>query len=289
MTEIRMGSFGTPTSCRSSILYSTISNVTTNEMSNKLTHEKDVAANYTNHHVDGSLERVPQRRIEGGNIIPVKTEREESKTFVTRGTTEEIGEDEIVLVSQAEDGNTGEDNENVFRKEFPDEHANEDNVPNTHAVFGLCLVAVNSFKKSGDGQSHGPKHLCWVDDDVAEETSNTETEELRGQDDENTSCLAGVTTVEQFLCSQCFSGESTDSGSRSHNGNGSMFLLVERVRVEVTKNALARDRNGHGISENVCNDSQEDQRHENGLGLEIEDFLEDRRKDRKTHTCTNKS
>lgn len=54
-----------------------------------------------------------------------------------------------------------------------------------------------------------------------------------------------------------------------------MLFGIERVRIEVFEGSDARDGIGQEFSEDVGNNAEEDDRHEDGLGLEVEDFLQD--------------
>ena len=52
-----------------------------------------------------------------------------------------------------------------------------------------------------------------------------------------------------------------------------MLLLVEWARIEIAKDSFAWNGEGHEFAEDVGDDSQEHHRHEDGLGLEVEDLL----------------
>lgn len=61
------------------------------------------------------------------------------------------------------------------------------------------------FQKRGDGQIHGPEHVGRVDENLAKQSSQAKTNELRGDDNEDSGCLVGIASIEQFLGGQCFS------------------------------------------------------------------------------------
>jgi hypothetical protein len=58
--------------------------------------------------VDEGLEREPERRLSSSDVVPVEADGQEPETFVTLGTTEQLGEDEVIALGQAENGDTGE-------------------------------------------------------------------------------------------------------------------------------------------------------------------------------------
>ena len=65
-----------------------------------------------------------------------------------------------------------------------------------------------------------------------------------------------------------------------------MFLHVEWKRIEEAANGtLSRDRNGHCFAENVRENGQEDDRDEDGLWLEVENFLKDSTEARQAKPC----
>ena len=138
------------------------------------THEKAVATNDAEEHVHGGLERVPQRRIERGDVVPVEAEREESQSFVSRSSAEKIGDNKVVLIGQADDRHACQDDENVLGEHRPYEEGEEDNIPHPHALFGNVLLAMDGLQKGGYRQSHWPQHFDRVDNDFAEEACNSE-------------------------------------------------------------------------------------------------------------------
>lgn len=113
------------------------------------THEKAVATNDAEEHVHGGLERVPQRRIERGDVVPVKAEGEESQSFVSGSSAEQIGNDKVVLIGQANNRHACQDDEDILGEHRPHEEADEDDVPHAHTLFGNMFLAVDGLQKGG--------------------------------------------------------------------------------------------------------------------------------------------
>ena len=120
------------------------------------THEKAVATNDAEEHVHGGLERVPQRRIERGDVVPVKAEGEESQSFVSGSSAEQIGNDKVVLIGQANNRHACQDDEDILGEDLPHEEAEEHDVPHSHATLCARFIAMNGFQECGDRESHRP-------------------------------------------------------------------------------------------------------------------------------------
>jgi hypothetical protein len=127
-----------------------------------LTHEENVTSDDTDHVIESGLERVPQRRPQSGDEVPVKTHVQEAQSFISGGTAEKIGKGEIVLIRKTKHRNTREDDEDVLGEDFPHENRGEDNVKDFQAFLRLVFVSVQGFKESRHGQIDGPDHLGWV-------------------------------------------------------------------------------------------------------------------------------
>ena len=131
------------------------------------------------------------------------------------------------------------------------------------------------FEQSGDREINRPQELRGIDEHIPKQTGNTEADQLRGERDEDTSRTTRVAAVEELLGGQCLRGRCGLRGGRSHDCDCGMLLLVERAGVEETEETPARDDEGHEFAEDVGDHAQEDDGDEDGLGLEVEDFLED--------------
>ncbi|KKA16601.1 hypothetical protein T310_9781, partial [Rasamsonia emersonii CBS 393.64] len=106
----------------------------------------------------------------------------------------------------------------------------EYNVENLQPGFGLLLVLVERFEQATDREGHRPEHLCRANNDVTEQAGNAISDELGGQSDEHTGCMARVAAVVQLLHGQRFGGQSRLRCRGGHQGNGGMFLGIKRPR-----------------------------------------------------------
>ena len=130
------------------------------------------------------------------------------------------------------------------------------------------------LQQSGERKIHRIQHLCRIDESLTEKTSYTISEKLRREGDKDTSSLVGVTTIVESLSGESLCRKSRDGTGRSAQCDGSVLLHVEGTRVEESADGTdARDGESHQLAEDVCNDTQENNGDENGLRLEVEDFL----------------
>lgn len=238
-------------------------------------HEEDDASEVSDAAVDQGVQRHPKGRAQGGNVLPIERNGQEPETFVSGRAAEKVGEDQVVLRGQTEDGDALEDGEDVLREHFPKEDDDENDVEDLELAPGLPLVPVEGFKEGGDWQIDGPQQLGRVHQDFSEEPSNAEADQLRGDCDENACRVRRVATVEELLRGKCLSGQGGLRGRRSHERDGGMLLEVERVGIEPFSNGSSSwNDKSKTLAENVGKDGQEDDGDVDCLRLEIEDFLE---------------
>lgn len=90
---------------------------------------------------------------------------------------------------------------------LPAEDGNKDNPENLESLPGLRLGLMQSLHDSRDGKVGRVQHLGRVQQNTPHHTSNTISDKLRRQGDEDTGCLVGVTAIPELLDSQCFGGQ----------------------------------------------------------------------------------
>ncbi len=57
----------------------------------------------------------PERRTEARDVIPIQANGKETETLIPVGSTKQVGEDQIVLICQAEDREANEKSEHVLK------------------------------------------------------------------------------------------------------------------------------------------------------------------------------
>ena len=107
------------------------------------------------------------------------------------------------MICKAEDGHALKNSKDVLWNHFPHENDSEDNVENLEFALRFSLVSVKRLEQRRDRQIDRPKHLRRVHQDFSQKTSNTEADELRGDGNEDTSGMRGITSIEELLRSEC--------------------------------------------------------------------------------------
>lgn len=173
-----------------------------------------------------------------------------------------------------------------FRNQFPYKENAEYDPEHPKPLPGLALITMKCFQDRGDREVSRVKHLCRPKKGFPHHSSDPVTNKLGRKSDEDTGPLTRVSTEKQLLYGECLSRQGRDGGSRGHDDGSSVFLLVERSRVEEsTYGTPSRDEESHGFTDGISQDGQEHDGDVDDLGLEVEDFLQDGAEGRETKTC----
>ena len=162
-------------------------------------HEQDDAEEIANAGVGERLEWVPQRRSKTCNILPIKADGEQAKSFVTLRTAEQVGEDKAILLCQAKDRYSSEDGEYILRKDLPYEEYGKGNVKDLEAALRFSFVTVKRLEQSVDWKVDGPQHLGRMHKGFAKQPGDSVTEQLRRNDQEYSGPRRRIHVVVEFL------------------------------------------------------------------------------------------
>jgi hypothetical protein len=273
-------------------------------------HGEDNTSQVADTAVDQRLHGEIQRRSETSNVVPVKGDGSQSHALITLGTTKQVGEYQVVLVSQAEDGNTDQNREDILvtislfhgqtilggigeqaylGEPLPHEQSGKNDPKHLESLASLGFGTVQGFHDGGDGQIGRVQHLGRPQQNTAHHAGHTVPDELRRHGDEDSRRSVGVASVPQLLHCQSLRGQSRDGRGRGHDDGRGVLLSVERPWVEEAANGTpSRDKGGHCVAQRVGEDGQEHGRDIDDLRLEVEDLLQHCTERRKAQSCLSR-
>lgn len=183
-------------------------------------------------------ERRELKRVveETSNTTPVESSRNEAEAVVT---TERLVDANVARGDPSRElSDIAQERRNAVRNPLPEEGTTSNDHEELVAAHGPAVsrvggtTAVQSIHDRAGDESCGPDHSSGPDEEAAHNTSETETHDLGGHDEQNLEAPSPRLTVEDLLGDENGDGVADCCSGSGHHGDEGVLLLVERTGVE---------------------------------------------------------